>query len=199
MTNTLKKINSNVSDVKMANYSEFNNSIVGFFDAIRLIRVSIGDTSKEQSESIAEIMMSYSYALNALIDTAAKTASIDDANFTKLEKFIKSVNTIKLLNMSSLNKFVTSLNQLANKMGNLDKLTEAIANKLSKVLEKLVERLVHAEQTIVKADEIQKRRHELIQKSVKEVSELMKQPMTIEVQAMNNVSSTNGQPENSTS
>ena len=32
-------------------------------------------------------------------------------------------------------------------------------------------------------DEIKKRRHELIQKSVKEVSELMKQPMTIEVQA----------------
>ena len=199
VTNTLKKINSNVSDVKITNYSEFNNSIVGFFDAIRLIRVSIGDTSKEQSESIAEIMMSYSYALNALIDTAAKTASIGDANFTKLEKFIKSVNTIKLLNMSSLNKFVTSLNQLANKMGNIDKLTEAIANKLSKVLEKLVERLVHAEQTIVKADEIQKRRHELIQKSVKEVSELMKQPMTIEVQAINNGSSTNGQSENSTS
>ena len=208
VTNTLKKINSNVSDVKMTNYSEFNNSIVGFFDAIRLIRVSIGDTSKEQSESIAEIMMSYSYALNTLIDTAAKTASIGDANFTKLEKFIKSVNTIKLLNMSSLNKFVTSLNQLANKMGNLDKLTEAIANKLSKVLEKLVERLVHAEQTIIKADEIQKRRHELIQKSVKEVSELMKQPMTIEVQAMSNSSaeatpgadsSTNGQSENSTS
>ena len=199
VTNTLKKINSNVSDVKMTNYSEFNNSIVGFFDAIRLIRVSIGDTSKEQSESIAEIMMSYSYALNALIDTAAKTSTIDDANFTKLEKFIKSVNTIKLLNVSSLNKFVTSLNQLANKMGNIDKLTEAIANKLSKVLEKLVERLVHAEQTIVKADEIQKRRHELIQKSVKEVSELMKQPMTIEVQAMNNGSSTNGQSENSTS
>ena len=68
-------------------------------------------------------------------------------------------------------------------MGNLDKLTEAIANKLSGVLEKLVQRLVHAEQTIVKADEIQKRRHELIQKSVKEVSELMKQPMTIEVHA----------------
>lgn len=212
VTNTLKKINSNVSNVKMANYSEFNNSIVGFFNAIRLVRASIGDISKEQSESIAGIMMSYSYALSILIDTAAKTSTLGDANFevltdgiisinesisninenalkmfrgqtTQLEKFVKSVNTIKLLNISSLNKFVTSLNQLANKMGNLDKLTEAIANKLSGVLEKLVQRLVHAEQTIVKADEIQKRRHELIQKSVKEVSELMKQPMTIEVQA----------------
>ncbi len=212
VTNTLKKINSNVSNVKMANYSEFNNSIVGFFNAIRLVRASIGNISKEQSESIAGIMMSYSYALSILIDTAAKTSTLGDANFevltdgiisinesisninenalkmfrgqtTQLEKFVKSVNTIKLLNISSLNKFVTSLNQLANKMGNLDKLTEAIANKLSGVLEKLVQRLVHAEQTIVKADEIQKRRHELIQKSVKEVSELMKQPMTIEVQA----------------
>ena len=212
VTNTLKRINSNVSNVKMANYSEFNNSIVGFFNAIRLVRASIGDISKEQSESIAGIMMSYSYALSILIDTAAKTSTLGDANFeiltngiisinesisninenalkmfrgqtTQLEKFVKSVNTIKLLNISSLNKFVTSLNQLANKMGNLDKLTEAIANKLSGVLEKLVQRLVHAEQTIVKADEIQKRRHELIQKSVKEVSELMKQPMTIEVQA----------------
>ena len=236
VTNTLKKINSNVSNVKMANYAEFNNSIIGFFNAIRLVRASIGDISKEQSESIAGIMMSYSYALSILIDTAAKTSTLGDANFevltngiisinesisninenaltmfrgqtTQLEKFVKSVNTIKLLNISSLNKFVTSLNQLANKMGNLDKLTEAIANKLSGVLEKLVQRLVHAEQTIVKADEIQKRRHELIQKSVKEVSELMKQPMTIEVQATSTGSqetpaggdaSANGQNTNST-
>ena len=110
----------------------------------------------------------------------------------QLEKFVNTVNSVKLLNISRLNKFVTSLNQLANKMGNLDRLTEAISNKLSKVLEKLVERLTHAEQTIVKADEIQKRRHELIKKSVKEVSALMKQPMTIEVQAMNGNSGNNG-------
>ena len=221
VTDTLKKIYINVSDTRMANYAGFNNSIVGFFHAVSLVKRELSDVTKDQSANITGLILSYSSALNSLIDTSAKTSSLVNANFdiltngiisvnesisninenglsmfksqsNQLEKFVNTVNSVKLLNISRLNKFVTSLNQLANKMGNLDRLTEAISNKLSKVLEKLVERLTHAEQTIVKADEIQKRRHELIKKSVKEVRALMKQPMTIEVQAMNSNSGNNG-------
>ena len=221
VTDTLKKIYTNVSDTRMANYAGFNNSIVGFFHAVSLVKRELSDVTKDQSANITGLILSYSSALNSLIDTSAKTSSLVNANFdiltngiisvnesisninenglsmfksqsNQLEKFVNTVNSVKLLNISRLNKFVTSLNQLANKMGNLDRLTEAISNKLSKVLEKLVERLTHAEQTIVKADEIQKRRHELIKKSVKEVRALMKQPMTIEVQAMNGNSGNNG-------
>lgn len=221
VTDTLKKIYINVSDTRMANYAGFNNSIVGFFHAVSLVKKELSDVTKDQSANITGLILSYSSALNALIDTSAKTSSLVNANFdiltngiisinesisninenglsmfksqsNQLEKFVNTVNSVKLLNISRLNKFVTSLNQLANKMGNLDRLTEAISNRLSKVLEKLVERLTHAEQTIVKADEIQKRRHELIKKSVKEVSALMKQPMTIEVQAMNGNSGNGG-------
>ena len=226
VTDTLKKIYINVSETRMANYAGFNNSIVGFFHAVSLVKRELSDVTKDQSANITGLILSYSSALNALIDTSTKTSSLVNANFdiltrgiisinesisninenglsmfksqsNQLEKFVNTVNSVKLLNISRLNKFVTSLNQLANKMGNLDRLTEAISNKLSKVLEKLVERLTHAEQTIVKADEIQKRRHELIKKSVKEVSALMKQPMTIEVQAMNsNSGSTGGESAN---
>ena len=221
VTNTLKKIYTNVSDTRMANYAGFNNSIVGFFHAVSLVKRELSDVTKDQSANITGLILSYSSALNSLIDTSAKTSSLVNANFdiltngiisvnesisninenglsmfksqsNQLERFVNTVNSVKLLNISRLNKFVTSLNQLANKMGNLDRLTEAISNRLSKVLEKLVERLTHAEQTIVKADEIQKRRHELIKKSVKEVSALMKQPMTIAVQAMNGNSGNNG-------
>lgn len=186
VTDTLKKINNNVSDVKMINYVEFNNSIIGFSNAITTVKQAMADTTKEEAENISIIIKSYSSALDSLIVTSSRSNGLKNfgGQVNQLEKFVKTVNSIKLLNLNQMNKFVTSLNQLANKMGNLDRLTEAIANKLSKVLEKLVERLAHAEQTIVKADEIQKRRHELIKKSVEEVSNLMKQPMTIEVQAM---------------
>ena len=186
VTDTLKKINNNVSDVKMINYVEFNNSIIGFSNAIATVKQAMADTTKEEAENISIIIKSYSSALDSLIVTSSRSNGLKNfgGQVNQLEKFVKTVNSIKLLNLNQMNKFVTSLNQLANKMGNLDRLTEAIANKLSKVLEKLVERLAHAEQTIVKADEIQKRRHELIKKSVEEVSNLMKQPMTIEVQAM---------------
>ena len=186
VTDTLKKINNNVSDVKMINYVEFNNSIIGFSNAITTVKQAMANTTKEEAENISIIIKSYSSALDSLIVTSSRSNGLKNfgGQVNQLEKFVKTVNSIKLLNLNQMNKFVTSLNQLANKMGNLDRLTEAIANKLSKVLEKLVERLAHAEQTIVKADEIQKRRHELIKKSVEEVSNLMKQPMTIEVQAM---------------
>lgn len=186
VTDTLKKINNNVSDIRMANYVEFKNSITGFSNAIAMVKHAMADTTKEEAENISIIIKSYSSALDSLIATSSHTNGLKNfgGQVNQLEKFVKTVNSIKLLNLNQMNKFVTSLNQLANKMGNLDRLTEAIANKLSKVLEKLVERLAHAEKTIVKADEIQKRRHELIKKSVEEVSNLMKQPMTIEVQAM---------------
>lgn len=186
VTDTLKKINNNVSDVKMINYVEFNNNIIGFSNAIATVKQAMADTTKEEAENISIIIKSYSSALDSLIVSSSRSNGLKNfgGQVNQLEKFVKTVNSIKLLNLNQMNKFVTSLNQLANKMGNLDRLTEAIANKLSKVLEKLVERLAHAEQTIVKADEIQKRRHELIKKSVEEVSNLMKQPMTIEVQAM---------------
>lgn len=210
VTTVFRYVNDQVSNIQYADYDNLNYSIQGFFSSIRNIHDSIGGMTEDNAATIGSIITSYSLSLNSLIMTAMLTSQLGDVNFkiltdgiidinnslsqldskslnifkaqtNQLEKFVNVVNKIKLLNITNLTKLVTSINQLGNKFGNLDKLTDAIANKLSKELEKLTERLLHAENTIVKADEIQKRRHELIEKSVKEVSTLMQQPMRVEI------------------
>ena len=81
VTNTLKKIYVNVSDTRMANYAGFNNSIVGFFHAVSLVKRELSDVTKDQSANITGLILSYSSALNSLIDTSAKTSSLVNANF----------------------------------------------------------------------------------------------------------------------
>ena len=161
---------------KIKVYSSFINDIVSYLNEIN---VNVSKVGNNNFDSLINGIIQINSSLQ-VIDI--KSLALFKNQNTQLEKFVRTINSVKLLNLTNLNKFVTSMNELAKRMGNLDKLTDAIANKLSKVLEKLVERLVHAENTIVKADEIQKRRHELIKKSVEEVSNLMKQPMTVEIQ-----------------
>lgn len=206
----LIKIGSLTANVQVIDDKKIGASVSGFFSAVRVIKTQLTNSDPEHITAIGYMIHSYATALNELIVTSAKASMIGANNFdalingvvqinntfkginvkslsmfklqnAQLSKFVKTVNTIKLWNLVNLNQFVNSLNRLANKMGNLDKLTDAIANKLAKVLDKLVSRLVHAENTIIKADEIQNKRHQLIEQSVNEVSNLMKQPMVVEI------------------
>lgn len=206
----LIKIGSLTANVQVIDDKKIGASVSGFFSAIKVIKTQLTNSDPEHITAIGYMIHSYATALNELIVTSAKASIIGANNFdalingvvqinntfkginvksllmfklqnAQLSKFVKTVNTIKLWNLVNLNQFVNSLNRLANKMGNLDKLTDAIANKLANVLDKLVSRLVHAENTIIKADEIQNKRHQLIEQSVNEVSNLMKQPMVVEI------------------
>ena len=206
----LIKIGSLTANVQVIDDKKIAASVSGFFSAVRVIKTQLSNSDPDHITAIGYMIHSYAKALNELIVTSAKASMIGANNFdalingvvqinntfkginvksllmfklqnAQLSKFVKTVNTIKLWNLINLNQFVNSLNRLANKMGNLDKLTDAIANKLAKVLDKLVSRLVHAENTIIKADEIQNKRHQLIEQSVNEVSNLMKQPMVVEI------------------
>lgn len=102
-------------------------------------------------------------------------------NVTQLEKYVNAVNRVDLSKIIALNNLGSTLNILATKMGNLDKLTETLATQIATVLDKLVKELKHAEETIKKADVLQKRRHELINKATKEVKSIMNQKMLVEI------------------
>lgn len=177
-------INSQVQMIPNVEYSIFKDSVSEFSTIIKFLQDSLSDIEEEDARKNSKVIIMYSTALNALLTTTSnmKGLQLFGVHVNQFDKFIKTVNSIKLTNLTNLNKFVTSLNQLANKMGSLDKLTDALANKLSVVLEKLVERLVDAQLTIVKADKIQSARHKLIKESVAEIKTIMEQPMTVQIQ-----------------
>ena len=103
------------------------------------------------------------------------------SNVRQLEKYVNAVNRIDLSKVIALNNLGETLNVLATKMGNLDKLTETLANQIATVLDRLVKELKHAEKTIQDADKLQTKRHSLIKSAVNEVKGIMDQKMLVEI------------------
>lgn len=131
-------------------------------------------------------MGGYNVMITGLDGLITKIATIPkEDNFKThvelLERYVKAINKIDLSRIISLNNLGITLNTLATKMGNLDKLTESLANKLAIVLNRLVAELKHAEKTIDNAKKLQEKRHELIKKATNEVKSIMNQKMLVEI------------------
>ena len=73
------------------------------------------------------------------------------------------------------------MNQLSSRLGNLDNLTDAIANRLSMVLHELVDQLMKADQSIKNAHKLQEKRKELINEATRKVEQLMGKTMKVEI------------------
>ena len=99
----------------------------------------------------------------------------------KLQQYVQSINSVKLNNLAKLKGFVDSINELSQRLGNLDKLTDAIGNKLSQVLYELVLQLRKAEATIHNAHELQEKRKKLMDESMKKIENIMNQHMIVEI------------------
>lgn len=115
--------------------------------------------------------------------SSQKSTNTFKANTDLLAKYVKTINSIDLRRTNALTQLVRELNELAKKMGNLDNLTDALANRLSYVLNELANRLEESKETINKADEIQIRRHNKITEAIKNVQTLIQQPLNIVVKS----------------
>jgi hypothetical protein len=98
-----------------------------------------------------------------------------------MERYVQTINAVKVGNLDRLNSFAISLNNLAEKLGNVDKLTHALAVHLTGVLNRLVKEIERAEKTINNADKMQVRRFDMIKKSVKDVQKIMDKKLVVEV------------------
>ena len=128
--------------------------------------------------------------LNLLLDGMVKlyttTAEWGPNNvFTQyvqdVKDFVQSVNDLDINKLSTMNDLISAMSELATKLGNVDGLIDALANKLAPIIAELVTQLQKAEATIKNAHELQRIRKDLIDSSVKKVKELMNQHMVVEV------------------
>lgn len=129
----------------------------------------------------------YMNVLNTVKGINTEIANISNTEAFKTEtedvsKFTKSINSLDLTRTQAMTSLVNALNAMATKLGGLDKLTDALANKLALVLDKLVAELKLSAKTINKADEIQQKRHVAIKKSILEISTLINKPVEVVVQ-----------------
>ena len=102
-------------------------------------------------------------------------------NTKVLGSYVKTINSVNVQSTNALTELVKQLNLLGLRLGNIDRLTDALANKLAEVLKHLVERLDEAKETINKADELQEKRKSLIEASVTEIRGLLEMPLQVNI------------------
>lgn len=98
-----------------------------------------------------------------------------------VSKFTRSINTLDVSRAQTMTNLITALDQMARRLGGLDKLTNTLANKLAVVLDKLVRELKISAKTINQADEMQKKRHAAIKDSISKISTLLNKPVEVNV------------------
>ena len=200
-TNSFVNVDRKALGNLQAVLNEYKNSM------LKMVAIFNGIGSASMKD-IADTTMYQDRAFNLLIRTAQNSANAGGAGYSILakgileiaeaeaqlgqnqtfaqhaeimERYVQTINSVKVSNLDRLNAFAISLNNLAEKLGNVDKLTHALAVQLTGVLNRLVKEIERAEKTINNADKMQVRRFDMIKKSVKDVQTIMNKKLIVEV------------------
>lgn len=128
----------------------------------------------------------YDNVINAVKGINVEISKVKNTSQFKTEtqdvsKFTRSINTLDVSRAQTMTNLITALDQMARRLGGLDKLTNTLANKLAVVLDKLVRELKISAKTINQADEMQKKRHAAIKDSISKISTLLNKPVEVNV------------------
>lgn len=124
--------------------------------------------------------------INVEISKVKNTSQFGTAT-QDVSKFIRSINTLDVAKAQTMTNLITALDQMARRLGGLDKLTNTLANKLAVVLDKLVRELKISARTINQADEMQKKRHAAIKDSISKISTLLNKPVEVNVKQVQDI------------
>ena len=167
---TLSRLN--IPDSGKTNLYWVTSDLQRFISIISLFNTSANVKSEKLKSSILDIYQAMSNQ---------KQSKIFAANSMILSSYVKTINSVNVNSTNALTALVRELNILGVRLGNIDRLTDALANKLAEVLKHLVEKLEESKEAIDKADEIQSKRHQLINDSVEKISEMLGMPLQVNI------------------
>ena len=173
ITAKVKPIITDIKDVITLLTESFNNS--NSFD-LGSVATQLG----EFGHSMSILSQGINNVLNAMSN--AKNTGKFDKNVSSLTKFLKnSINTLDTQKLDKLTNLINALNLFADKTTNLDALTNAISNELAEVLTLLAEKMDEARGSFDTIEQIQARRHNLINSSIAKIQEIMAKQITVNV------------------
>ena len=173
ITAKIKPIITDIKNVITLLTESFNNS--NSFD-LGSVATQLG----EFGHSMSILSQGINNVLNAM--SKAKDTSKFDKNVSSLTKFLKnSINTLDTQKLDKLTNLINALNLFADKTTNLDALTNAISNELAEVLTLLAEKMDEARGSFDTIEQIQTRRHNLINNSIKQIQDIMAKQITVNV------------------
>ena len=132
-------------------------------------------------------------AMGGINSKISETPHLDSFNAEQkaLENYVITLNNLDLTKVQTLSNLMSVMNELATKLGSLDKFTNVLNNKISATLNNLASQIKTSGDIINKADELQKKRHEAIKASIKEIQDIMDKKLIVEVNH-NEIQSTTG-------
>lgn len=167
---------------KLAKINASKQRFEVFSQFVKIIDDFINSIVKYDSTAQTNLIMLTEGMINLYMTTQFINKNLFFKEFVNdTERFIQAINTLDLSKISSLSQLTQALNEIASKFGNLDELTDALANKVTVVLLELVNQLRTAETVIRNAHELQERRKKLIESNIKKVKEIMSQHMIVEI------------------
>lgn len=199
--NTLKDVqnalntgwNTNMKDTySVKTFTAYVTEYINVIDQILQLVGRHENPSKEDYERIGDGIKYIDDKISQLRDTK----QIENLN-KELSKYVTTINTVKTNNVDSITKLIQEINNLSRNFGNLDKFTEAIAEKLTLQLAILSQKIDESSAVIIKAEEIQEERHRKIKEETAALKKLMDKQLTINIQQVSDVSSLSPTPSTS--
>ena len=185
----VSNLNSDVVQKSIAQFESSNAVITQYlmdvdatFNLIKNITDNINEAQQKLKTNTIDIVCGTILKINSVISSLSTVGqNIFKQQTDEIDKYVKTINSVKVDNIDRMTGLVQGLNQLGARLGNLDNLTDAIANALSVELKKLTSQLKSAAITIHEADKLQQRRHQLIQQSIENVKTIMGQKINVEI------------------
>ena len=168
----------------------FGPMMVDYYNGMKMLFDVYDKAPKDTSK--------YDNVINAVKGINVEIAKVKNipqfrAETQDVSKFIRSINTLDVAKAQTMTNLITALDQMARRLGGLDKLTNTLANKLAVVLDKLVRELKISAKTINQADEMQKKRHAAIKDSISKISTLLNKPVEVNVKQVQDTENLNMQ------
>lgn len=168
----------------------FGPMMVDYYNGMKMLFDVYDKAPKDTSK--------YDNVINAVKGINVEISKVKNTSQFRTEtqdvsKFTRSINTLDVSKAQTMTNLITALDQMARRLGGLDKLTNTLANKLAVVLDKLVRELKISAKTINQADEMQKKRHAAIKDSISKISTLLNKPVEVNVKQVQDTENSNMQ------
>lgn len=168
----------------------FGPMMVDYYNGMKMLFEVYDEAPKDTSK--------YDNVINAVKGINVEISKVKNTSEFRTEtqdvsKFTRSINTLDVAKAQTMTNLITALDQMARRLGGLDKLTNTLANKLAVVLDKLVRELKISAKTINQADEMQKKRHAAIKDSISKISTLLNKPVEVNVKQVQDTENSNMQ------
>ena len=173
----------------------FTTCAASYADGITKLKTAFIDfpvLKEEVTTGIKNAFSTINYSIdrvdnNSLEKFKSETSSLSD--------FVYAVNDVDIQKASSITQMMTSIKDMATKIGDLNTFTKTLANDLAEVLEHLTEQLKESAKSIDTAERIQKERHKQISKSIQTVNSLLNNPVNVIVK-QEDITNTQSAPDN---